>query len=213
MFDNTRDTFDIGGGYRFLTPCGNYLLGVNGFYDTTAKHKLQNWSIGADIQGRWVTISGNFYDYIGKWRNFKKTGGITTQEHALLGGDFEGSIPIPYMPWLRFGAGYYHYEKKSRKLNTNGYIVRAEANLTGFLSIEGGRMADRYVKNDYFQLQLRLGCPNRIQYSLYNSLKNMGMFPKRDLRRLVLEPVRRNNVIRSEKKLVGSNGITVGRGS
>lgn len=213
MFNSNRFTLSPGAGYRYMPPERNYLLGLNFFYDIRYADPLQRISIGADIQTRWLTISGNCYLRVnGQWKSIHVRDGVTTAEKTLNGGDANLTFPFPYLPWFRLGGGYYHWESLNVQ-RINGYKLYAELNLVGPLAVEGGMERDNLRHNNYLFISLNLGSPNYRQFTFWKNLATRDPFPARDLRRFVLTPVMREARVVNESRQTGSSGIVIGRGT
>lgn len=163
--------FNIGIGYRLLTLKENLLLGVNAFYDVATYHK-QNFSIGGDLQTKWVTILGNYY----------------YRFQSFAHGNIEVIAPMPHFPWLRVGGGYLFLEK-------GGYSFKVLANIWGPLSLEGGRVQNHKKYTNYLRINLTLGIPNRTQFTLYQDKYTKDPFPPKFLKKFVLELVDRFNLV------------------
>lgn len=205
-----KQIFDTGLGYRYLFPNDQWLIGANGFFDTWREYSVQRWSVGADIQTPWITLNGNYYNGMNNWRAVNTNNGITNWEQALSGGDVGLTIPLPYLPWFRVGAGYYHWNSVN-KANIDGYTVFGDLHVFGPFVVQAGRRADNLRHNNFIALSVRVGVPEYIQYTFANSKIAKKAFPRRNLKRFVLNPVTRFGLIQTEKRQTGSNGILIGR--
>lgn len=213
MFQSTKKTFNTGLGYRYLMANQKYLFGINGFYDARRRHQLQRWSIGGDFHTQWLSIWGNFYDNIVRWRYIGTTGTSGTDllhRRVLGGGDVGMSAPFPYMPWLRIEAGFYQWNYKDAK-NAPGYTIAGRAQIWGPLFIEGGRTSDRYLSNNFVHVSLNIGFPNFMEYTLVNTPISKTILPARKLKRFVLDPIRRYNRFRIQQRTTTAGGIIIGR--
>lgn len=212
VFQSGQVTLSPGFGYRFLSYCEKYLVGVNGFYDIRRNHTMQRASLGFDVHTHHVDFAINFYRRLSNWGTLYTRNGVTTTQKPLNGLDTSLSIPVLYMPWLRLSFGYYHWNSISFS-NIRGFSFSTKADLWGPFSIEGGMTRDQYKHNNYLQFSVRFGFPNRIEYSLANTPIAKTAFPDRKLQRLILDPVVREALITGEIKETGSSGITIGRGN
>jgi len=211
LLQGREHTIDTGLGYRYLLD-QNWLFGVNGFYNTRTDFSVQSFSLGADIQTKWISLYGNYYQGTSGWVTVNSNDGIIDQQRALTGGDLYVSFPLPYMPWFRTEVGYVHWSPKDDN-DINGYTISGEINIAGPLSIDGGTIRTNEGNENYFTIKLRLGNPNRIQFNLIKDRFNKGAFPARNLRRYLLQPVGREKRVVYEATEFGGNGVSVGRGN
>ena len=213
LLQGSKHTVSGGLGYRVLTPCEWWLVGVNSFFDARVDHAVHRFSVGADIQTPWATLSGNYYRHTTTWIPVAFEDGITTEQRAVDGGDVNLSVPLPYMPWFRVQGSYFRWNFFDEAAR-NGYRVIGNIDVAGPLSVSGGTIRDDVKVNNFVQVALRLGNPIRIMYSIF---KNKGFtkeaFPKRNMRRYLLEPVNREKMVVYDKEQTGSNGINIGRGT
>lgn len=210
MFQNGTTTFNTGLSYRYLMNDEKYLFGINGFYDAYSRYAQQRWSLGGDFHTQWISIWGNYYDNVLRWRHTGNTGSNIIQRRVCPGGDFNASAPFPYLPWLRIEAGFYVWDYKNAK-DASGYRIAGRAQIAGPLFIEGGRTEDRYQANNFVRLSLNLGFPNFMEYTLFNTPVSKTVLPARTLKRFILDPIRRYNNLRFQQRTTTSSGIIVGR--
>ena len=200
MLESQYTIFDVGAGYRLLSPDLNWLAGINAFYDTRTKHGIQNWSFGAELLTGWPALSINYYGNIGGWKHVGYRGDKSVYERSLNGYDIDLSGPTPRMPWLRVGATYYHYDRTYLP-DVNGYSIYTSLHLFGPLELEGGYSQDNDKSVSFIRVRFNFGVPNRIHYTLYADGLTKNPFPKRTLKKLVLNLVRRDNHIPTESRL------------
>ncbi len=184
---SNKAVYNIGGGYRVLTPDLNWLIGVNGFYDFASRNGVQNWSVGAEILTGWPVFTMNYYGRSGQ----------TSPETSIRGYDVELIVPTPHMPWLRIGASYSHWDSLHFK-DINAYTIHAMFHIWGPLEIEGGTIHSNIASSNFIRIRFNFGVPNRIHYTFYKDGFTRKMFPKRTLKKLVLNPVLRFNDIPTE---------------
>ena len=208
------ESFNVGGVYRLLSDCENWLFGLNGFYCMSGYNRNENVSIGIDMRNKWMTLTANCYSHINGWRMLTLVDGVTTSTRALNGTNFEFTFPMPHIPSLRLGGGLFYWNTLTKE-NTTGYHVSAIINIIGPLSIEGGRWSEinNSTHNNYVSAELRFGFPNHIQYTLFKDCFTKNAYPPRNLRRFILDPVIKIEHLNFEKKLTGSDGILIGRGT
>lgn len=199
-FHNRLFTVSPGFVYRYLPSSKNFLLGLNAFYDIQRHHLLQRMSIGADLISPWLQLGSNAYVPLSGWSSsYRKNTDTLWSIKPLKGYDVHINAPLPYLPWLRLEGEYYHFEALSLK-NINGYGFKIKAALFGPLSLEGGLTRDNYTHNNFLQVSLRFGIPERIQYSLYETPRTKHPFSKRAPQRFHLEPINRKNFITNEAR-------------
>ncbi len=200
MLEPQTTIVDVGAGYRILSPDLNWLVGVNGFYDTRTRHGIQNWSFGVDLLTGWIAFTANYYGNIGGWKEVGQKDGKTIFERSLNGYDINISGPTPRMPWMRVGATYYHYDRTYLK-DINGYVLYTTIHVWGPLELEGGTDQSNLGYKNFIRVRFNFGVPNRIHYTLYRDGLTKKPFPKRTLKKLVLNLVNRDNHIPSETRL------------
>ena len=201
IFRSGFTTFNTGLGYRYLTENQRYLFGINGFYDAYSRYAQQRWSIGADFYTQWISIWGSYYDNILQWRHTGNSGTNILEQRVTPGGELNASAPFPYLPWLRIEAGFYIWDYLNAR-DALGYRVAGRVQITGPLFLEGGRTEDRYQENNFIRLSLNLGFPNFMEFTLLNTPVSKKVLPARTLKRFILDPIKRYNNIRFQRRTV-----------
>ena len=87
----------------------DWSFGVNAFYDYLSDPKVDRWSAGTEIYGRWFNISANAYTGLGK----DVVAGQT--RYSPDGWDVEVAGRIEQLPWLEYSGRYYRWNKVGAK--------------------------------------------------------------------------------------------------
>lgn len=192
-----RDTFTLGTGYRFTDGWGNWLVGVNAFYDYQRKHQHHSGSVGGELMYNQFTLRGNYYHPISTSTTIDR-GEPRIKEAPIKGYDVEVEAPLPHMPWSRFAFGYYENDRR-KSSNEKGWQGRITANITPSFVIEAGRMADNHKHDNYIKFGLNLGGPAEIEYTAICDWITCEMFPCRNISNWILSKVKRSTEIRKER--------------
>lgn len=202
-------TGNIGVGYRFLVDEESLLFGVNAWYDRMWNPDHQRVGLGAEIIGGYLDLRANWYNGISDWKlNDGKL------EKALDGFDVSVEGPLPYMPWARVNLGYYYWDALRGAKNLNGFRGELVVDVTRQFQISGGIHADNQDTTAFIKLSLSLGAPADRQFTLVDTGVTSTPFVKRDLRRMVLMPVKRQHriVLQRRSRSGGvSGGVVIGR--
>ena len=152
--DNGQMISSTGLGYRMLTPCKNFIVGVNAFWDSIHSEQDNDFDqlgLGAEILSKWVDFRFNYYLPEGdqvlvddKTNHHKKhttgPGFVRTKtklEHfdrlevALEGFNAEIGVNLPLCKHteVRLYGGYYYYDNPFRGGDFSGFKARLEARL------------------------------------------------------------------------------------
>lgn len=211
---NADNTLNLGLGYRYLFDDKTWLLGINGFYDTTTKHDHQRVGVGAEAIGQFVTFRTNYYNATSGVKTISVVDGVSTTERALDGYDYELEAPIPYASWLRFSANGFRFMAATAGYpDLKGSRYTLIGNLTPNLSLEVGSTDDNYrASQNFVKLTWNVGGNPSIgtKDSLFGGPKQTqtAAFQARDLSKHTLDKVRRQNDMIVERK---SGGVVIGR--
>ena len=201
-------TGNIGVGYRYLMNDASLLFGVNAWYDRMWNPGHERIGLGAEFIGGYLDLRANWYNGISGWK--VKDG---MEERALDGYDFSLEGPVPYMPWMRLNVGYYHWDALEGVKDVNGFRGELTMDVTQQLQLSGGVHADNKDTTAFVKLSLSLGGPTHRQFTMVDTGVTPEPFVKRDLRKMVLMPVKRQHriVLQRRKKGQSGGGIVVGR--
>ena len=208
-YSDTIPTANLGLGYRFFTPNKKWMLGINTFYDETLRYTHKRYGAGAEVYNEYLTLRVNGYNDISGKRYI--TTAITQQ--ALSGYDFSLETPVPYVSWMRFTAGGYHWEGKRGVSDVNG--ANAELRVFPARQIEmnvGYAYDNNKGTQSFLNLAYYFGSPEYIQYSA-TTIKNSDAMAPRNLEALRLEKVRRHNDIVTQKEVSTQTSVIIGRGT
>lgn len=213
-YRNDDNTVNLGVGYRRLLDDQTWLLGVNGFFDTTTRYSHQRVGLGAEAIGQYMTFRANYYDAISGAKTISSIAGVNTTEQAMDGYDFELDAPVPYLPWLRVAATSYRWKSATAgtsDLTGNKFALRG--NITPSISFEIGRQDDNFnLPAKYVNISYNFGATptNGVGGSLFGEIKSGNAFQARDLTKHTLDKVQRQNDIVVERK---SGGVIIARGN
>jgi len=206
----TRDVTNAGLGYRKLFANNTVLVGINGFYDHEWKRGHKRLGYGAELKWSGLDITANRYDALSNIVTRGLNAG--TQEEALSGYDVEGSVQLPYLPWIRANARYYTWKTINNVDDIKGWTVGAQADLTQNISIEAGVSDDNYSKRKVFT-DITLGMPaegSRKAVAASEGFFSDQAWNMRDMRNYTLVKVRRQNKIILEQS---GSGVVITRGN
>ncbi|MBL4646586.1 MAG: hypothetical protein COA52_07795 [Hyphomicrobiales bacterium] len=208
--DNSDWTVNVGAGYRVLTNDDTLLIGVNAFYDYGHEYKHQRVGVGFELIGSIMTARANGYLAVSDWRTVSNTAGVLIEERALSGIDGELETSVPYMPWLRLSAGGYFWDAD---INDDVYGAKASlrADLNAYASLEIGGSLDNYDEKAWAKVVISLGPRSDIQYTAQNDFISDEAMPARDLHKLMVAKVKRNNTIVTERRST-TGGVTTAAG-
>lgn len=218
-FSDDDWTLNAGIGYRYILPDKSLLFGVNAWHDMTLEHDHRRWGLGGEVMGQILTLRANYYGGYTGWHTVADTPTYRTDERALSGVDAEIETQLPYMPWARFAAGYYHWDAKVSD-DIHGFSGRLKLDLTPSIRFESGLLAHSEETQGYFKLAIALGAPRDVRYSLSETgFTSTNAFDARDLSDMRLAKVERNHTVvverRTTQKVTGavSGGVVFARGT
>ena len=218
-FEDDSWTLNSGLGYRYLMPSQQWLLGTNIWYDSTTKYKHKRLGAGLEAVGEYLTFRANYYNGITDWKRVSTATTSYVEERALDGFDAELEGPVPYMPWMRIGLSYYHWDLFTAGADdTSGFQGRLQADLTSDLRLETGYKIDNYNDAGFVKLSWLLGEQREIEYAATETgWMSYDRFQPRDVKRQTLARVKRQHEIIVERRTVTNavtfSGISVARGS
>ena len=204
---DSRQTLNLGLGYRQLSDDENWLYGVNAFIDQEFPYNHQRGSIGLEARSSVIELNANKYYAISGWRS----GENSTQEQALDGQDIELGLAIPYMPHSKI----YHKSFKWDALNgtddlkgsTTSINIQGDI-LTPGLTLEMGKTDydGSRADKDFVSLTYQFNA-NKDTYKPLTSNKPFAFTSMKDRR---LDKVRRENRIVKQRgfDVVVSGGDT-----
>lgn len=203
-------TLNLGLGYRYLTNDKTWLLGVNAWYDRTFDLDHERRGLGVEAIGEYITVRSNYYDAFSGWKTASTVNGVSTQEKALDGWDFELEAPVPYVPWARISAKRFEWDAINTK-NVDGYSVGVRMNPTGNTELTIGATDDSTKDAQAFlNFAWYFDRPEGVEFTAADGTST-GVFVKRDVSKHRLDKVRRQNNIVVERKTTGGGGIVIGR--
>lgn len=206
MFDRQRFAGNLGGGYRRLLFDDQMLVGGNLFYDYEFLRGHQRAGLGAEVKFGPMDFTAN--GYLGLNRRDTPDGGV---ERVPNGFDLEAGVQAPYLPWARMHGKYYAWDHQLDGRRVQGTQISGEANLHRYLSLEGGMRRDLGGRAEGFMMvHVRL---NRdTTGNLFDgAILDDRMFARRDLSKLMLAKVRRENriILDRSNPVQAQNGLTV----
>ena len=169
------------------------LLGVNVFYDYLSEPRMDRWSIGADVRGRWVGVSTNYYSAISDPKTIGRT-----QVYTPDGFDLELSGQVPSMPWVGYAARYYSWDKTGEK-NLTGAEYTLSMTPMSMITLKAKYDRPETGKDDFgFEAELR--------YNFYQTLDKQigyqGVVPAEDVWQQRFSRVRREYEQRIQRRQV-----------
>lgn len=218
-FEHDGWTLNSGLGYRYLVPSQQWLLGANAWFDSTTRYKHKRWGAGLEAIGEYLTFRTNYYNGVTDWKRVSTAAMSYVEERALDGFDAEIEGPVPYMPWLRISASYYHWDIVTAGADdTSGFQGRLQADLASDLRLEAGFKTDNYNDIGFMKLSWFLGAQREIEHSaMETGWVSENRFQPRDVRRQTLARVKRQHEVVVERRTVTNSvtfsGISVARGS
>jgi len=203
-------TLNIGAGYRRLLLDNALMLGVNSFYDATAKSQHQRWGVGIEAFSQYGTLRGNYYNAMSGNKIASVDNGNTITEQALDGADVSLETPVPYLPWVLVTGKAFYWDAINVK-NVRGWDILVRMQLFDDLEVEAGVTDDnRKPKEGLVTLTWHFGAPDHIRHTALNTPFANQFMTVRNLQDFRLEKVRRHNDIVVEKNTT-NDGISIGR--
>jgi len=210
-YSNNNGTYNIGAGYRRLLQDKTWMFGLNSFYDRTSRYQHQRWGVGAEVFNQYATFRANYYDAFTGAKTTLVSGGNTTTERALDGGDISLETPVPFLPWAVLTAEGFYWKTINLDKNIKGWTAGLRMYPMDYLEIEAGYTDDNIRASEAFvQLTWHFGGPDHIEHTLYSTPVSHQFMNARNLENFRLEKVRRHHDIVVEKETTNA-GISIGR--
>ena len=188
----SRETLNLGGGYRYMTADQKWLYGVNSFVDHEWPYDHTRVSLGVDIKTALLGFYANRYWALSGWQQT----GVGLEERALDGWDFSVSGRVPAAPELEVFATGYGWDR-----------------LEGEKDLRGVRLAAEYTPARVVTLGAAVDKPNDADYNLSMTVRlNLANLGAEDTVRTVPENVlgRRFEKVRRENRIVTQTRSTTG---
>lgn len=211
--DSGTEVYNLGLGYRWLTPDESRLYGLNTFYDYSAEHSHYRVGVGSELLGKILEARLNTYWGLSSRRTVSRTGASATYEKVVDGLDFELGGPfIPHLPWIKlYGSGFWYDYKHGD--DCEGWKLRTRLQRIKTSSLDFILWDDNKGDTE-FQIDCRITIPFDTWQDILDSFERSDEpYPDRDLKEEMLEPVERDYNIKVEKwiETVGTT-IEVKRG-
>jgi len=207
QFDESRDTTNIGLGYRELVSDKTLLLGANVHFDREWERRHNRLGIG--IEARWSGADLFLNRYQGL--SNKKSISSTKTEEILDGWDLQALVQMPYVPSARISLVGSHWRKSSSE-HISGIKAGVEADLSSSLKLEVGAAND----NDGNELEVFAGIRfsiagfgNNKNYFLDKNFVSDSPWQMRDMSEHTLDKIRRENNIRLKRSTTTGGSVTV----
>lgn len=198
---DSRQTLNLGLGYRQLSSDEKWLYGINGFFDQEFPYNHQRASLGFEVRSSAVELNANKYWAISNWESGKDS----LQEHALGGHDLEFGAAIPYVP----SSKIYHKEFKWSALDGLSDLKGSTTslNLSGDILVPGlrlevGRTNYNGTKSDKDFISLTYQV--NVGKELYKPLISNKAFVLNSMKEHRLDKVRRENRIVKQNRSRGT---------
>ena len=196
-----RTTLNIGLGTRWLSDDEKAIAGINLFYDYEFSSLHRRYSIGGEYKRSNVELNVNKYLALSDKQSVKGT-----DEEALGGYDIFFKGQLPYLPWAKFVAKEYRWER-TNQADVDGSYYGLEAYLTPKAKLEIGKQDDNYMNPEtYGKLTYAFG-PDGDHASLSDSaIATVAYQDGENMKNKMLTKVERSNKI-----IVEFGGITMSR--
>ncbi|MFS3191055.1 inverse autotransporter beta domain-containing protein [Klebsiella pneumoniae] len=204
--DDERLTTNLGLGHRYFLS--NWLLGYNGFYDTTWQNQNSRWGAGIEAWRDYLKFSGNLYRGISGWKGSRQHSEYL--ERPANGWDIRAEGWLPFQPQLGARMVYEHYYGDNVALgrfsdrHRNPVSMSAGVSYTPVPLITMG-FDYKSGTNDIREAHYNLGLVWRMGESLSKQLDSENVAGLRRLTGSKLDLVNRNNTVvldyREQQKL------------
>lgn len=204
QFDESRNTTNIGFGYRRLLGNGDVLVGANVHYDR--EWKRSHSRLGFGVEARWSGAD----IYINRYQGLsgRRTISATITEEIVNGWDMQALVQMPYIPSARFSFVGSSFRKNSNEY-VSGLRAGVEADLSPQWTMEFGAAND----NDEDDIELFFG----LRFSLAGRRDNTNVLLKKNfvsdsiwyeraMAQHTLDRVRRENNIRLKRTTSSPTG-------
>lgn len=209
-----RGTYSTGLGFRNLMFDEKLLGGVNTFFDYQDLHRHYRWGLGFEAITERLEARLNEYYGLSDRRTVEETSTTYIYEKAVDGFDAELGTPVPYLLWIKVFGSYYQYDFKNFE-DMKGWKGRVEIKPFHALAFNIETFDDNKGDQEY-RVDGRF-CLAFDDFSLKGILKPAKEpYPKKDLRKRMLDRVERNFNIQVEKwseTKTGGFKTYIGRGT
>jgi len=192
FINDSRETVNIGVGYRRMSDDEKWLAGINLFYDQEFPYNHKRASIGAELRSSLFELNANKYIAI----TDALSGENSVSERALGGFEFEVGTQIPYIPGTKLYAKKFKWngedggsdlKGKTYSLNIGKEILPNLSLEAGIHDYDGTASTEQFVKLTYHFDEPIKGRSKFFSDKAFEDLKSM-----KDQR---LDKVRRTNTI------------------
>lgn len=194
--DDDQLTTNLGLGHRYFL--NNWLLGYNGFYDTTWQNQNHRWGAGIEAWCDYLKFSGNLYRGISGWKGSRQHSEYF--ERPANGWDIRTEGWLPSLPQLGARMIYEHYYGDNVALGgfsnrqRNPVSMLAGVSYTPVPLITMG-FDYKSGKNDIREARYNLGLVWRMGESFSKQLDSDYVAGLRQLTGSKLDLVNRNNTV------------------
>lgn len=200
-------TMNAGLGYRYLTPDQQWLLGGNTFFDTQLNDAHRRLGFGAEVMQSYLTFRSNLYKSLTGWKVVEEHPTYIVSERALSGVDAGLEGPIPYLPYLRLEASYYHWGATVSD-DINGINAKLKMAVSSNLSVDLGGSHDNDGNAVYVNLRFSPGSSRSNDSTFTTTPFSAKAFEPRDLKAHMLDRVERHNDIVTERKVTATGSVS-----
>ena len=201
-------TLNGGAGYRYLLEDGSWLLGGSLWFDHQTDHGHERVGASLEAIGQVITLRGNIYEATSGWKTVSNSPTTLVEEKALDGFDVSLDGAVPYLPWLRVGAGYYQWDMPDDlpgAKDVRGVQANAMAQISDRIALEGVYKDDNYDSAFSGRVRIALGALPEAEFTaLKDGIANQAFTP-RDLSKHTLTKVKRNHKIIVARRVTDKN--------
>lgn len=192
ILNDSRETVNLGIGYRRLSEDEKWLAGVNLFYDQEFPYNHKRASVGGELRSSVFELNAN--KYIALTNSLTGENGVS--ERALDGFEFELGTQLPYIPGTKLFVKKFKWdgedgasdlEGKTYSLNINKEVLPNLSLEAGVHDYDGSTSSEKFVKLTYHFDEPASKPAKFFSNQAFENLKSMK--EKR------LEKVRRTNTI------------------
>ena len=189
---DSRETINLGLGYRRLSDDELWLAGINAFYDQEFPYNHKRASIGAELRSTLVEIIANRYFAL----TDALTGENSVSEQALGGYEFELGAQLPYVPGARIFAKQFRWKGENGGADLRGktYSLNLNKEVLPNVTLEAGVHDYDGAAQDQTFMTLTYHFDKPVTYAtpLFSRQAFTGMQSMKERR---LDKVRRTNTI------------------
>jgi len=204
QFDR-RTTVNLGLGARHLAMGDKLLMGVNAFYDHEFPFDHQRVSVGAELRTTIWEINANYYWGTSGWKLGRA--GAASQERAMDGFDIEYGMPLPYLPRTKIYGTYFRWSSSPGTKGDNGWQGSLESELFDGVNF---KMGHRYYSdmNDEVFAAIEVDVVDLLTTNASDKpfVSNVA-WELASMKEERYAKVRRENLIRKEKRTVDANFV------